>query len=192
MIMKKILPVFIWVALCLTSCLPAVFIAGATAGGVVVAERRTFDTIVKDKKIAYDALIQLNSEPDLKDNAHISVATFNHVVLLVGEAPSLELRRRAYELVKVVPNIKRINNEIQVCPPLTEKERSLDTWVTTKVKAAMLAEKGLNSTQIKVITEDGAVYLMGLVTHQQAGIAINVARQVTGVTKVVTLFEFTN
>jgi osmotically-inducible protein OsmY len=70
-------------------------------------------------------------------------------------------------------------------------QRSKDTWITTKVKANMLAEKNLNSGQIKVVTEDGAVYLMGIVTKHQSRVASDVARRVTGVKRVVTLFEYT-
>lgn len=189
--MKKLLPLLMLIsALSLPACLPAAFVAGATAGGAVISDRRPIKTIVQDKKITCQALIQLNSEPKLKEQSHISVATFNGVVLLVGETATPELKCRAYELVKAVPNIRRINNEIVVGESLSTKESSADVWMTTKVKAAMLAEKGLNSTQIKVLTEDGVVYLMGLVTHHQADLAVEVARTVTGVKKVVTLFEY--
>jgi osmotically-inducible protein OsmY len=177
---------------CLTisACLPAAFLAGATAGGVVIADRRTFETMVRDKEITCKVLLQLNSDPQLKEQSVIGVVTFNRVVLLVGQVETPELRVRAYELVKVVPHIRRINNAIEVAAPIFANEISRDTWITTKVKGALLAEKGLNSTQIKVVTERGVVYLMGLVTHSQAETAINVVRQVTGVNKVVTLFEY--
>lgn len=191
--MKRCLPVlFLISTLLLPACLPAAFVAGATAGGVVISDRRSLKTIVQDRKISCQALIQLNSEPALKAQSHIAVATFNGVVLLVGETNSPEHKQRAYELVKAVPHIRRINNEIVIGEALSTKESSADVWMTTKVKAAMMAEKGLNSTQIKVLTEDNTVYLMGLVTHHQAELAVEVARTVTGVRKVVTLFEYVN
>lgn len=190
--MKKFIVIIAFAnAIILSGCLPAVFVAGATAGGVVICDRRTVNTMFEDKKITCKALAQLTSEPHLKENSHISVATFNRVVLLVGQARTTELRHRAYELVQAVPNIRRINNEIIIAPPLSPKECSTDIWLTTKVKTAMVAEKGLNSTQIKVLSDDSVVYLLGLVTHEQADIATNVARQVNGVMKVVTLFEYT-
>lgn len=187
---KEIIAIAITTSL-LTACLPAAFLAGATAGGSIIADRRTVGTIMQDQKITYKALIQLNSEPQLKNEAHLSVTSFNGVVLILGQAPSRALKKRAYELIKIIPNIRRINNEISVGPPLEASERSHDAWITTKVKAALVAEKGLNSTQIKVVTESNTVYLLGIVTHQQAEMAINVARQLEGVSKVVTLFEFT-
>lgn len=134
--------------------------------------------------------MQLNCAPELKNCSHIAVSTFNRVVLLVGEVPTSALRKRAYELVKEVPHIRRINNEIEIAASLSTKAGSLDAWVTTKAKTALLAEKGLNSTQIKVITENSVVYLMGLVSHEQAEIAVEVVREVAGITKVVTLFEY--
>jgi osmotically-inducible protein OsmY len=189
--MKKRLPLlFMMVLFLLSACVPAAFVVGATTGGVVISDRRNFETILQDKKITYKAIVQLNSEPLLKGESHITVTTFNRVVLLVGQAATPELRKRAYELVKSVPNIRRINNAIVVAEPTAAITRSKDTWITTKVKTALLAEKGLNSTQIKVITEACTVYLIGLVTHQQAEIATDVARQVDGVEKVVTLFEY--
>ncbi len=189
---KLLLLVALFSSTILSGCLPAAFVAGATAGGVVISDRRSFKTIVQDKKITCQSLIQLNSDRDLKQQSHISVTTFNRVVLLVGEAQTPGIRGRAYELVKNVPNIRRITNEITIGDPVSAKEISTDVWITTKVKTAMLAEKGLSSTQIKVITEDGVVYLMGLVTHHQADLAVDVARTVTGVQKVVTLFEYVN
>lgn len=191
--MKKLLLLITLInALLLSACLPAVFVAGATAGGVVITDRRPFKTIMEDQKISCQALMQLNTDPHLKEQSHISVATFNRVVLLVGETNSPALKGRAFELVKAVPNIRRINNEITISEPLTVKETSVDAWMTAKVKTAMVAEKGLKSTQIKVITEDNVVYLMGLVTHNQADTAVEVARTVKGVCKVVTLFEYTS
>lgn len=189
---KPLICIVLVTALLITGCLPAVFVAGATAGGVVISDRRSIDTMFQDKKITYQAMVQINSEPKLKHRSHINVTTFNSVVLLVGEAQTAELKGRAYELVKVVPDIRRIINVITIAPPIDAHERSVDTWITTKVKTAMMAEKGLNSTQIKVTTEDGVVYLMGIVTHQQSEIAIDVARQVSGVRKVTTLFEIAN
>lgn len=190
MIRKILIPLLLTSSLSLSACLPAAFVAGATAGGVVISDKRSVRTILLDKKINCQSLIQLNSEPRLKGCSRISVSTFNGIVLLVGQTTTPELKGRAYELVKAVPHIRRINNQIEIGEPLGGKELSIDAWITTKVKTAMIAEKGLRSTQIKVISEDSIVYLMGLVTHSQAEIAVAVARQVNGVAKIVTLFEY--
>lgn len=189
--MKKLFFLFLALATCgLQACLPVAFVAGATAGGAIVSDRRNFETIVEDKKINCRALMQLNSDSELKDHSHISVTTFNRIVLLAGEVENPAMRRRAYELVKCVPNIRRINNQLCVGEPVRAGDKSLDIWITTKVKTALLAEKGLKSTQIKVMTEACTVYLMGLVTHEQAEIAVEVVREINRVEKVVTLFEY--
>src|SRR5262249_27678907 len=98
----------------------------------------------------------------------------------------------AYNLVNNIPHIKRIYNEVVITQPTSNMVRSKDTWITTKVVTKMLAEKGLRSTQIKVVTENSVVYLMGLVTHSQGNLAAVVASQVSGVTQVVKLFEYLN
>lgn len=189
--MKKISYSFLCIVVfLLQGCIPVVFVAGATAGGVMVSDRRNLETIVEDKKINCRALLQLNSDPYFKEHSHISVTTFNRIVLLAGQVESPEMRRRAYELVKCVPNIRRINNQLCIGEPVHTMDKSMDVWITTKVKTAMLREKGLKSTQIKVLTEACTVYLMGLVTHEQAEIAVEVVREVNRVEKVVTLFEY--
>jgi osmotically-inducible protein OsmY len=183
--------ILILLTLTLSGCLPTAFVLGATTGGAVIADRRTVDSMIVDKKITGQALIRILSEPSLK-TSHISVSAFNGVVLLVGQTPTEATKYCIFDLIKTIPHIRRINNEIAIAEPLERRERSFDCWITTKVKTAMLAERGLNSTQIKVLTENKTVYLLGLVSHSQAELAINVTRQVMGVTKVMTLFEFIN
>lgn len=183
----------IFISACLLSgCLPVAFVAGATAGGAVVYDNRGFKTIASDQKTSMQAESKINADPELKDQVHIVIATFNRIVLMTGQAPTPELRQKAYEIVSTLPNVKRIYNEVTVSEPTPMSVRSKDTWITTKVKTAMLAEKGLHSTQIKVVTENKVVYLMGYVSRSQANLAALVASKVSGVQKVVKLFEYPN
>jgi len=117
--------------------------------------------------------------------------TFNGIVLLVGQAPTPALHRRAYRITRSVRHVRRIFNQITLEHPTPPTTRTNDTWITTKVKAALLGKKGLHSTQIKVVTENGTVFLMGLTSMQQAKLAANTTRRVHGVIKVVKLFEYT-
>lgn len=175
----------------LSGCIPIIIAAvGATAGGAIIYDKRSSGVILQDQDITNRALSQLNADPDLKNSARVSVATFNHVVLLVGQAKSEGLRERAYDDVRVLKGIKRVYNQIEVSPILTTWDQSADTWITSKVKTAMLAKSGLSSSQIKVVTENKVVYLMGLVTPNQARLATDAARNVSGVKKVVQVFEF--
>lgn len=174
----------------LQGCAPVIVAAGASAGGVIIYDERSLDTMYHDAEIAQQAQYNIKSDSDLKERSHINIASFNRTVLIVGQVTEPELRAKAYKLVSEVPGIARIHNEITVENLSSAKTRSNDTWITTKVKSALLAEKGLRSAQIKVLTENKTVYLLGLVTQKHADVATNVARSVIGVNKVVRAFEY--
>lgn len=177
--------------LTLVGCIPLIIAAvGATAGGAIIYDKRSSKVILQDQDITNRALATLNADAELKGGARVSVSTFNHVVLMVGQARSEELRDRAYDDVYRVPGVKRVYNQVEVSPILTTWDQSKDAWITSKVKTAMLAKPGLNSSQIKVVTEDKVVYLMGLVTPHQASLATEAARNIDGVKKVVQVFEY--
>lgn len=189
--MKKLLTI-LGITLLLQSC---IFVAGAAAGAAAVAvvyDHRSIEKIAQDTKIASRAAEKIRAVPDLRDNTHISVTCFNQVVLLTGEATTPEYRQQAEELVKADPRIKRIYNQITIKGPTSSLSRASDSWITAKIKTQMLATKGLKSGTIKVVTENGTVYLMGIVSHYQADITVNIARQVSGVQKVVKIFQYTD
>ncbi len=188
--MKKLLVLLVMI-LPLMGCIPAVAVlAGASAGGAVIYDKRSFKTMSQDHRARAYAQRWLSKDPVLKGHAHVSVTVFNQVALLVGQAQTPEMRARAYKIASQVPNIKRIYNEVTVNGPISSLQKTNDSWITTKVKSRMLAKRGLHSTNMKVITEDGIVYLMGAVVHQQASLAASVARRVAGVKKVVKVFEY--
>jgi osmotically-inducible protein OsmY len=175
----------------LTGCIPLVIAAvGATAGGAIIYDKRSSKIILQDQEITNKALATLNSDPQLKGVARVSISTFNHIVLMVGQVKSEYLRERAYDDVSQVPSVRRIYNQLQISPVLTTWDQSKDAWITSKVKSAMLTKPGLRSSQIKVVTENKIVYLMGLVTPNQAKLATDAARNVSGVEKVVQVFEY--
>lgn len=190
--MKKY--VFIGFLLCavmgLMGCIvPVAFVAG-TGAGVLVFDKRSMKTIVQDRDIANEALKRIDNDSQVKKETNISVSVFNHIMLLVGQAPTEELKNRVYNLASTVPNIKRVYNEIVVSPPLLGGDRAKDTWITTKVKGALVGTAGLNSSQIKVVTENRVVYLMGIVSRKQADLAGDAASRVTEVARVVKIFEY--
>ncbi len=190
--MKKIsIVVLALIISCLSACIPVALVAaGATAGGAIVYDKRSMKTMAQDRDTASITLKKINDDPQLRDQTHIAISTFNGLMLMAGQAPTEELRNQAYQIANSTPNVKRIYNEITIEPPTSTTTQSQDAWLTTRVKSAMLAEKGLHSSQIKVITENGAVYLMGIVTHKQADLAATVASQTSGVKKVVRIFEY--
>lgn len=179
------------VSLLLQACIPAAFVAGA-ASGLVIYDQREAKTIFDDRDITYLTQTAINSDKELKAAAHVSVTTFNHVVLVVGQTPTPELRDKAIAIVQKTANISKVHNAITIEPSISMQERSRDAWLTTKVKTALLAEKGLHSPQIKIVTENKTVYLLGIVSNSQGQLAADVAKNVAGIEKVVKVFEYIN
>lgn len=175
----------------LSGCLPAAFIAGATLGGAVVYDKRDTSAMLDDNGIGKQVKYKIDKDFEFKQfHSRVKIAVFNQVVLLVGEVPNDQLRQRAYALAMSVKNVKRVYNQLEVSGEISLMQQSNDAWITSKVRSMMLAAKGLHSTQIKVITENKVVYLMGIVTRKQAELASDAARHVTGVSKVVEVFEY--
>ena len=166
------------------------FVAGAATGATVAAERRDTDTLIKDQAIEIEASNKLFDNARVKDGTHINVTCINGNVLLTGEARTEELHQTALDLVKDVDGVRHIADEIAIMEPTSLGSRSQDTWITTKVKAELLNHYGFSGLRVKVITERATVYLMGLVTREEAQRATDVAKQVDGVQEVVKVFEY--
>ena len=175
--------------LLLTGCVPVALVAGATVGGAIIYDNRTIKQINIDNEITQQVNLLLNNNLTLKNKTHISISAYNGIVLLVGQTPTPELRDQAYNLVKSIKHIHRIYNELTISGPSSALQRANDSWITTKVKSNMITISGLHSTNIRVVTENSTVYLMGRVSYQQAKAATNAARTVDGVQKVVKVFE---
>lgn len=174
----------------LTGCIPAALVVGATAGGAVVYDKRPTKTMLQDQKASESVSQMVVNAPELQQGTHIVVATFNHIMLLAGQTETAAQRDKVYALASTVKNVSRIYNEITVETPTSKWQRTQDTWMTTKVKSKMLAQAGFHSTQIKVVTENGTVYLMGILSHSQADDAVDIARHTDGVQTVVKVFEY--
>jgi len=170
------------------------FIAGAAAGAAaitIVYDHRTVDSILQDQRIDREVLRKIADNPELHSSTHISVTSFGQVVLLTGEAPTPELRKQVEATAWTVKGITRIYNAITIQGPTSTLTHASDTWITTKIKTEMLATKGLKPASIKVVTENGTVYLMGTVTPAQEATVVNIARHTAGVQKVVKIFQYT-
>lgn len=188
--MIKRLLVISLLCLPLSGCIAAMAATGAVAaGGTLMYDHRSVHGIYTDRKIVHAAYGKLNQTPNLLEQTHISFACINHVLLIVGQAPTADMRQQIYRSVQTIPDVRHIYNQITIAGPTSAMTRSSDTWITTKVKAELLTVKGLHSAQIKVLTEDGVVYMMGIVDKQYVHAATESARHITGVRKVVELFE---
>lgn len=169
---------------------PAVIVGGAAAGGLTAHDRRPYETQMDDENIEQKANARFNAEKTINDECHVSTTSYNHLVLLAGQCPTDALRKQVETVAREVPNIRRIQNEIRLLGPRSTLTASSDAWITSKVKSYMIAEKGFDSTRIKVVTENGEVFLMGLVTKVEGERAITIARNVSGVQRVVPVFEY--
>ncbi|WP_028240315.1 BON domain-containing protein [Stutzerimonas azotifigens] len=152
---------------------------------------RTIGSKIDDSLIETKAAVNIaKAHPDLDKNSHIVVASYNGVVLLAGQTPRQELKTLAAQEASAIQRVKRVHNELQVLPPSSALARSNDTWLTTKIKTQMLADSNVPGSRIKVITENGIVYLMGLVTRKEGELATSIAQSVSGVQRIVKLFEY--
>ena len=152
---------------------------------------RTIGSKIDDSLIETKAAVNIaKANPDLDQNSHIVVASYNGVVLLAGQTPRADLKALAEQSAAAVQRVKRVHNELQVLQPSSALARSNDSWLTTKIKTQMLTDSVIPGSRIKVITENGIVYLLGLVTHQEANLATNKVQSVSGVQKIVKLFEY--
>lgn len=171
----------------------AFVVGGAAAGAVAAHDRRSVGTVIDDQGIQFAAYGRFNEHPVLRDNSHINVNSYNGAVLLSGEVPSAEAGQLAERLVGDLENVRQVHNELVVGQPSTIGERSTDTLLTTRAKAALFGIESLpdfDATRVKVVTERGVVYLMGLLHPQEADAVVERVRRVNGVQKVVTLFEY--
>lgn len=177
--------------LTLNACAPALIAGGVGAGALGVNERRTSGVLVEDQSIEVKAQHKIKDYPD-RQKAHISVLSYNQRVLLTGEVPSRDFGLRAERDIRSVEHVRDVINELIISEPASVSSISNDALITSKVKTALTAQikkKGFNSVHVKVKTERGIVYLMGIVTREEADIAVNIVRGVSGVAEIVPLFE---
>ncbi len=175
--------------LLLQSC-TALLVVGVAGTAVVSTDRRTAGIFIEDENIELKINARLSENDAIEEKSHINVVSYNEVVLLVGQTPTLSLKREAGELARNVPSVKRVHNELRIAAPNSLITRSGDSYITSKIKTKMTFEKNFNSTAIKVITENGEVFLMGIVSKDEAATAIAIAKNVDGVQKVIDVFEY--
>ena len=176
----------------LNGCAPLV-VGGTATGVAVVHDRRTAGTVIEDQSIELKALSALRKDEELYKQSHLNVTSYNMMVLLSGETPTEGYKQRAERIVAGVEKVRRVYNELSVAAPSSMMTRSSDTLITGKVKTSLFSIRGLEGfdpTRVKVVTENGTVYLMGLLTRHEGDAVAEEARSVGGVQRVVKLFEY--
>ncbi|MCP5282036.1 MAG: BON domain-containing protein [Rhodoferax sp.] len=170
----------------LSACAP-IMLGGAAMGALVATDRRTSGTQLEDEGIELRSIGRINE--NLGDRVHVNVTSYNRQVLLTGEVPSAQDKQLVEQIVSRVDNVRLVANELAVLGSSSLTQRSSDSLITGKVKAAMVDSKDLFANAFKVVTERGIVYLMGRVTQREADRATDIARSTGGVQKVVRLLE---
>jgi osmotically-inducible protein OsmY len=172
---------------------PAVFIAGAATTGVsVIHDRRSAGAVLDDQTIEVEAALALYNDANVRDNSSISVTSYDYLALLTGQANSAEVGQAAASIVARIGKVKRVVNEVATGPSATFTEETEASYITSDVKLSLFKVKvpTFDPTRVKVITEKNVVYLMGLVTREEADAVVAQVRYVNGVNKVVTVFDY--
>ena len=174
--------------LSLSGC-AGIFIAGAATTANIVTDTRTTKEIWNDSNIEFEVAAITNKQP-YRGSVRVTASSYRGSVVLMGQATTDAERRSFESQAKDVPGVETIHNQIRVKEPLSVSAISKDSWITTKVKSALLANSELNGIKVKVITEDSEVFLLGLVSREHADIATEVARNISGVKQVIRAFEY--
>ena len=185
--MQRLVLALLIAAPLVNGCAPLV-VGGAAATGVVMAEdRRTVGTITEDQAIELKASNRIS---DRNKNGHVNVTSYNRMVLLTGEVPDAAAKAAAEKAAQAVENVRGVHNELVVGPNSALSARANDTYLTSVVKARFVDGQRFSPVHVKVVTESGVVYLIGLVTRKEADAAAEIARTTRGVHRVVRVFEY--
>jgi osmotically-inducible protein OsmY len=175
----------IWLGLCLL--VPLLSSCGTLSNDPRV---RTPGTMLDDQMLESVVKRKISRSLGGLKGAHLVVVSYNGVVLLAGQVASAAIKNQAEQVADAIEQVRRVHNELQVGGPISYIARSNDSWITTKVKSRLLADKHSHANQIKVVTENSVVYLLGTIPRSQASQAVEVAKSVYGVQKIVKVFEY--
>jgi osmotically-inducible protein OsmY len=174
-----------------SGCAPLI-LGGVASGALVLHDRRSAGSLIDDQGIMFTARNALAQDARVRGPAHINVRSYNGWVILTGQVPTEESRIRAETVVRSDPRIRELFNELTVAPPSTAASRTSDALITARVNAGLfrVTVPGFDPTRVKVTTEQGVTYLMGMVSAEEADAASEVARRARGVRRVVRVFEY--
>ncbi|MCF8178350.1 MAG: BON domain-containing protein [Sulfuritalea sp.] len=170
----------------LAGCVGAAAV-GVGTGALMLTDRRNSETFVSDEGMELRASSRINEK--YGDKAHVNVISYNRMILLTGEVPSEAIKADVEKIASSVPNVKAITNELAVAGPSGFGGRGNDAYITSKIKARFVDHDKFAANHVKVVTEAGVVFLLGLVTQTEANDAVEIARTTGGVQKVVRVFE---
>lgn len=176
--------------LSLQGCITTAVVTTAAVATKVATDPRSTGTQVDDEILEEKVAYNINKDEQIKEEARINVVAYNGKVLLIGQTPSLDLAENAKNLAAGAEGVTEIYNEIRQGEKIGFMQISKDSWITTQIKSKLLVNSEVKSTEVKVVTENGEVFLMGKVSQNQADAAADVARNTSGVVKVVKVFSY--
>lgn len=178
-------------ALCaalLQGCVPLVIGGAGAAAYSSLEDRRTTGTQIEDESIEVRASNRISDR--FGSTVHVNVTSYNRIALLTGEVPDEQTKAAVEKIVRAVPNVRDVTNDLQVAGISSMVSRGNDSYLTSKVRGRLLDTKRVSNAHLKVVSEAGVVYLMGVVTEQEADEAVEIVRNTGGVRKVVKVFEY--
>ena len=150
---------------------------------------RTIAQRVDDQSIETKAIVNVHDSDKEYDKCHVVVVSYNGFVLLAGQVTSEELKIRAARVIREIPTVKHVYNELEIAAPSSKMTRTSDAWITTKIKSKLLANPDIPGLRVKVVTENGIVFLLGLLNSEEAKRVGEISSEVKGVQRIVQLFE---
>lgn len=156
----------------------------------VVHDRRTVGAYIDDSAIEVNIRQHILRNETLRQQTHLSATSMNGIVLITGEALNIQVKNQVLDYARQVKGVRQVVDETEIAGKTGFMSRTNDTWLTTKVKSTLYAKTGFDANRVKVVTERGTVYLMGVVTRQEATQAVEVVRYIDGVVRVVKVFEY--
>lgn len=187
------LSIILWILSALAGCTTILVETTGPQGIQEDPGKRTTGARIEDQSIETKVIVNIKSQEPALRHANFDVISHNGVVLLIGQVQTEQLKERATRIAaEASGKIKRIHNEMEVSGKTGVLARSNDAWISTKVRTQLFADKSVPSGQIRVITENGSVFLMGMVNQQEGDNAAALARNISGVTRVIKVFEYIN
>ena len=192
--MKKMIKLTLFIAglLALQGCVTAAVLGTAGIGAKVATAPRTTGTQIDDETLEEKVLYAIKKDEQIKEEGRVNVVSYSGRILLIGQVPQESLKEIATSLAEGVDGVSSDNvyNQLRIGSPITAGQISKDAWITTQIKTKLVGSAQVKMTDVKVITENGEVFLMGNLTQAQANAAADVAANTSGVQKVVKVFKY--
>ena len=185
----KKLAILLGATIFLQGCVAAVIGGGAVAAKVAT-DPRTTGTQIDDETLEFKVENAVEKDAQIKAEGRVNAVSYNGRVLLIGQVPNRDVKDTATALAKGVEGVNEVYNELTVSPKISFAQISKDSWLTTQVKSKMFVDGRVKATDVKVISENGEVFLLGNVTQSQANAAADIASKISGVKKVIKVFKY--